>query len=247
MEILTFGVGGRIRECERILARRLSATPGRLILLPIPSSRDKKYITQSSYTIENICHVLEHGDYLVGYNLPAELLKFADQKKVKVYDGSLDEAFLGENAFLTAEGTLGYLLTHSKRDPSELSVGIIGYGRIGQRLLRLLLLFGSKITVFTGRKSVALELGEMGVSACLVGEKSDLSGLDILINTAPERQIDESDLPPELEIIDLASGNVFEPSDRLTKLASVPDAMYPLTAGRLYAEAAMDALFGDEK
>ena len=247
MEILTFGAGGRLKECERLISERLSYLRGRLILLPIPTSRDKKYISGSSSTIENICYLLREGDYLVGYNIPPVLCDFADKKGVKIYDGGLDEAFLSENAALTARGALGYILTHSRRDLAEVSVGIIGYGRIGQRLLRLLLLFGTKITVFTGRESVAIELGEMGVSACLVEKKPDFSQLDILINTAPARQIDEAVLPQNLEIIDLASGFVFEPSDRLTKLASVPDAMYPLTAGRLYAEAALSALFGDKK
>jgi hypothetical protein len=75
----------------------------------------------------------------------------------------------------------------------------------------------------------------------------DYSALDLLINTAPARQIDEGKLPDDLKIIDLASGSIFEPLPRLIKLASIPNAFYPETAGRLYAEGIIRAFGGDKK
>lgn len=246
MEIRTFGVGGRIRECERLLCESLRDLSGRLILLPIPTSRDNIYITGSSTETEEILPLIREGDAIVGYNIPAALRQRAEQVGAPLYDGALDEAFLCANADLTARGTLGYLLTHSESDLADLSVGVVGYGRIGIRLIRLLLLFDTRLTVYTTRQSVALELCEMGISATVIGEDSDFSGLDILINTAPARQIDESRLPTDLETIDLASGSIFEPSERLVKLASIPDIMYPKTAGRLYAEAAIRELRGEK-
>ena len=72
----------------------------------------------------------------------------------------------------------------------------------------------------------------------------DFSGIDLLINTAPARQVDEDSLPPDLDIIDLASGSIFPPSAGLVKLPSIPEQMFPITAGRLYAEAALRALEG---
>lgn len=246
MEIRTFGGGGRIRECERVLAEGLSGLDGRLILLPIPTSRDKKYITDTSVSIEDILPLIDGTSCVVGYNIPRTLLDFADRVGARVYDGASDEDFLSANAELTARGTLGYLLTRAGRDLSELHLGVVGYGRIGIRLVRLLLLFGAKITVYTRRESQAIELCELGISA-LTPDGWDFSDLDILINTAPARQIDEGRLPKNLEIIDLASGSIFEPSGRLTKLASIPEVMYPVSAGRLYAEAAMGRLWGGER
>lgn len=246
MEIRTFGVGGRIRECERLLRESLRDRSGRLILLPIPTSRDNIYITGSSIETQEILQLIREGDALVGYNIPAALRERAERVGAPLYDGALDEDFLLANAALTARGTLGYLLTHSESDLADLSVGVVGYGRIGIGLIRLLLLFDTRLTVYTTRQSVALELCEMGISSSVIGADSDFSELDILINTAPARQIDESRLPPHLEIIDLASGSVFEPSERLVKLASIPDMMYPKTAGRLYAEAAIKGLWGEK-
>lgn len=244
MEIRTFGSGGRQGECARILEERLAARDGRLLLLPIPTSRDKKYITGTSTAVEDILPLLDRGTYVVGYNIPSAIADGAREAGVFVYDAGEDEDFLLDNAELTARGTLGYLLTHSQHDLSELNIGVVGYGRIGVRLIRLLLLFGANLAVYTGRRRVAMELCEMGLSAGVIGDELDLSSLDILINTAPARQINEADLPEKTDIIDLASGSIFKPSGRLVKLASIPDSMYPLTAGRLYAEAALRALGG---
>ncbi len=245
MEVRSFGGGGRIAECERILTERLAGRQGRVILLPIPTSRDNKYITQSGVLVEDILPLIDEDTRLVGYNIPNTLTRFCDEVGAAYYDGAADEEFLIANAELTARGTLGFLLTHTDRDMSELRIGVVGYGRIGVRLIRLLLLFGAEIITFTRRRSVAMELCEMGVSAAIVGEEFDWSRLDILINTAPARQIGERELPDSLPVIDLASGKIFEPSDRLTKLASIPDQMYPKTAGRLYAEAAINRLWGE--
>lgn len=246
MEIRLFGGGGRLRECERILKEALgNLGEGSLLLLPIPTARDKKYITDTAVAIEEILPLLPGATAVVGYNIPDILRARAETLGVPIFDASLDEEFLLENARLTANGTLGHLLTETDKDIADLRFGVVGYGRIGKELLRLLLLLGSEVKLYTTRQSVALELGEAGVSTEVISPDTDFSELDILINTAPARQIDESRLPSTLEIIDLASGSIFEPSGRLTKLPSIPDKMYPKSAGRLYAEAILRFLEGE--
>ena len=244
MEIRTFGGGGRLSECEKMLRERLVGDRfDRLILLPIPTAKDEKYITGTAISPIEILPMLNSRTAVVGYNLPHDIRREAEIVGAEVYDAAEDENFLLANAELTARGTVGYMLTVLRRDPGELSVGVVGYGRIGMRLVRWLLLLGSRITVYTTRREMVLRLCEAGVSASLVGE-ADLSGIDLLVNTAPARQIELSSVPPCAEVIDLASGSSFDPSDRVIKLPSVPDKMYPLTAGRLYAEGALKKLGG---
>ncbi len=238
MEIRTYGGGRRLSRCENLLrGREFSSGIKRLILLPIPTSRDNKYITGTSTTVGEIAAMLTPDTAVAGYNIPSEITDGAAKVGATVYDCGLDETFLCENAELTARGALGYILTHAESDISDMHLGVVGYGRIGRRLVQHLIPFGGGVRVYTGRESVAALLSDRGIDARLVGEHNDLSGLDILINTAPSRQFSDRDLPPELDIIDLASGVVFEPSARLIKLSSIPDAFYPFTAGRLYAEA----------
>ena len=242
MEIRRFGVGGRLRECERLLRASLASSAGRLILLPIPTTRDNKYISTTDVTISSVASLITTDTAVVGYNIPPEISAGAESVGAMLFDAGKDEDFLMENARVTANGALGYILTHSIKDIADMRIGIVGYGRIGKELMRLLLLLGAEITVFTARETVALELGEMGISARVIDLDTDFSHLDMLINTTPKRQIDESRLPRGLDIIDLASGNIFEPSRGVTKLSSIPDAFYPETAGRLYAEATIKFL-----
>ena len=237
MEIRSFGVGRRIRECERRLKMVLQGLSGRLILLPIPTTRDNIYVNGTDLTLGSLLPLFSADSTVVGYNIPPDLKEAALAVGARVFDAGEDEAFLLENARISARGALGYLLTNLTRDFAEMKLGLVGYGRIGRELLRLLLLFGAEVTVYTTRPSVALELGEAGVKSEVLDDNTDLSELDILINTAPARLIEESRLSERAEIIDLASGGIFEPSARLTKLASIPDSYYPETAGRLYAEA----------
>lgn len=245
MEIRSFGVGERMDACSRLLSGHFGGRAGgRLLLLPIPTTRDNIYVTGTSVEIKDILPLIEPRGALVGYNIPRLLTDEAERVGAAVYDAAFDEDFLIQNAELTARGTVGYILTHYRRDLSDMSVGVVGYGRIGMRLVRWLLLFGADVTVYTRRQSLALELCEMGISAAVVGEVTDTSGLDLLINTAPEKQIDDGSISSQTDIIDLASGSIFEPSGRLVKLSSVPDSLYPLSAGRLYAEGAIRAIGG---
>lgn len=221
-----------MRECARLLESVTGSLSGRLILLPIPTTRDNIYVNGSDLPISSITDLLRPSDLLVGYNIPSEL--WVDG--VRVYDAARDERFLYENALISARGALGYILTNFPRDVADMRLGIVGYGRIGRALFRYLLALGADPTVYTRREEVALELGAVGVKCSVLQGETNLSGLDILINTAPAKQFGDTALGDQTVILDLASGGIFTPSERLIKLASIPDAYYPLTAGRLYAE-----------
>ena len=225
-----------MRECVRLLESAVGPLSGRLILLPIPTTRDNIYINGTDLTLGSVVPLLTNESTLVGYNIPRDLVYNAEEVGAAVYDAGRDERFLMENAIISARGAIGYLLTNFTRDIADMKIGIIGYGRIGRALLRYLICLGSSPILYTGRQEVAVELGSSGIDCRVLGEGCDLGGLDILINTSPTSQISIDDLDPMTKIIDLASGKPFPTSDRVTKLSSIPDAMYPLTAGRLYAE-----------
>ena len=225
-----------MRECVRLLESVVGSLSGRLILLPIPTTRDNIYINGTDLTLGSVVPLLTGESTLVGYNIPRYLINNAEEVGAVVYDAGRDERFLMENAIISARGAIGYLLTNFTRDIADMRIGIIGYGRIGRALLRYLICLGSSPILYTRRQEVAVELGSSGVDCRVIGDECDLGGLDILINTSPTSQISIDDLDPATKIIDLASGKPFPTSDRVTKLSSIPDAMYPLTAGRLYAE-----------
>ena len=237
MEIRLISGGGRVRECGRILESYLANNDGKILILPIPTTRDNIFINSTATTIKAVVDQIDEKTVVAGYGMPKEIVTKAEQVGALVCDASLDEEFLLENARISANGALGYILTHSPKDMGDMKIGIVGYGRIGREMTRLCLLFGAYVRLYTARESVVLELGEMGIDARLIDESDDFSDLDVLVNTTPKRQIDESRIPKKIDLVDLASGSIFEPSERLIKLASIPEAFYPITAGRLYAKA----------
>lgn len=204
----------------------------KLFLLPIPSSKDGKVISGTNVYIFDILDDVDASSLVVGYGLPVEFVAAATRCGGNVFDVSLDEEFLLENAELTALATLGIILTTAKKAPADISVGVVGYGRIGKRLARQLLFHGAKVRVYTSSDDVRLDLCECGIETRVSTINADLSGLDMLVNTAPAEIFDVSSdrFPRDLRIIDLASGNNF--SDlQVEKYPSIPAKMFPYTAG----------------
>ena len=172
-----------------------------------------------------------------GYGLPDGFISEARRRGACVIDLEEDEDFLLENASLTALCALGIFLGSTKSAPSDVSVGIVGYGRIGKRLTNLFLYLGSGVKVFTSRDGTRLELCEYGVASASSARDADLLGLDILINTAPAVIFDPASIPPELRVIDLASGDNFPGLPGVEKYPSVPAKMFPNSAGRAWGRA----------
>ncbi len=248
MEILKFGTGERVEVCRSALESRLYGVETgflRLIILPIPTTRDKIHISNTDIELFALTDYIESGTFLAGYGIPTDLKREAIRRGAAIYDGAEDEEFLLENARITAHGVLGRILTETGRDIRELTVGIIGYGRIGSALAELLLFLGAGVRIYSKNKNKLCMLAEAGAMAEEICEEVDFSDLNILINTAPKEFLTRKKVSAILDggtkIIELASGNNFS-DERVVRMPSVPDRMYPLSAGRLYANSIAKAM-----
>jgi hypothetical protein len=94
------------------------------------------------------------------------------------------------------------------------------------------------------REKIAM-LAEAGALVEELSPGADFSGLDIIINTAPETLIPEETVGKLIDggahFIELASGKNYS-DERVVRMASIPDKMYPLSAGRLYARSIARAI-----
>lgn len=208
----------------------------RLVLLPIPTTRDNSTILNTNIYINDVLDGVGEGDLISGYGLPDGFSRLAGERGARAIDLSLDEDFLLENADLTALCTLGVILNTCQYAPKDLRLGIVGYGRIGKRLTNLFLYLGARVRVYTTKENTRIDLCEYGVATALSCESADLSGLDLLINTAPAVIFRPESIPEGLRVIDLASGDNFHGIE-VEKYPSVPAKMLPLSAGRAWGRA----------
>lgn len=245
MKILTYGNDTRVSSCAAMLSRAELRAPS-LMLLPIPVTKDKKHINGTDIELESLLSEMESGMIVAGYDIPRLLRRGSASEFCDVMS---DERFLADNARLTAIGALGYILGTATRAPSDISFAVVGYGRIGRELVRLLLFFGAAVTVYTSKEKTRLALGELGIRSRLAAYGTgagELSDIDILINTAPAPLLCDADVDKDRvpRLIELASGNNFPRGAKVERLMSLPGQMYPESAAVAYFASIMRMVGG---
>ena len=244
MIIENFGSGPRCAEALRLLIGadtddRLPKAVKRTVLLPVPTSRDKAHISGTDKLLCEVFGEVGAGDFVAGYGIDDDAKRIMQERGALVYDALCDEKFLSDNAELTAVGALGYILSSAETAPIDTRFAIVGYGRIGSRLVRLLLFLGASVKVYSGTRRSCIELGECGVDAYYIDRDSPIptSGADIIINTAP-RDLSSSfscgKVPSGVRVIELASGENFKGIEGIERLPGIPDKFYGRSAGRAY-------------
>ena len=245
MNIEIFGGSERVRYAEGVLSLADGEIEN-IKVLPIPTTRDGVRITGTEISLSDFEKTLEKGSFIIGYGLPESLKASLGIQGIEYYDAKDDEDFLVENAHITAIGALGYMLGTCKKIPADMKIGIIGYGRIGSALARMLLFFGARVKIFSSKKLTKIELGLFGVDTPEIDLEgysfSSISSLDVIFNTAPTTLsyiFPEKRVPRGMRVIDLASGDSFPGVVGVEYLPSLPDRMYPESAGNAYAKHAL--------
>lgn len=181
------------------------------IFLPIPYKNQDGSIKApySERTLQLADVVDEYPDsmYIMGgCDDPA---KSAFSGRAKYFDLLQYEPFLIRNALLTAEGAIYACQKGSDSSLCEKKCIVIGYGRIGKFLCRLLSAFTPIVTA-TARKDKDLELIDAdGFRAVHTGNVKDvLPEADLIFNTVPFHVLGEKELMcinKSAKIIELAS------------------------------------------
>ena len=246
MNIEKYGESKRCRIAKELFEKTIEQL--HLVFLPIPTSRDGKTINGSDASLEKILDSCDKKTLIVGYKIPIFIADEILKRGARYLDLNLDEKFVYENARISADGALGYILSSFDAAVSDMKIGIVGYGRIGKRLFSTLSFLGALPKVYTTSDSTALELSAMGVNVDLtVGGVRDFTGLDLLINTAPTNlspSFENGKIPHGMRVLELASGNNFKGVEGVEKLMAIPEIMYPTSGGKIYYEAILRYLKG---
>lgn len=198
------------------------------VLLPVPS---KKYMFEG---IQDKIVFYGMSDYKNGF----DYMKY--------------ESYVLKNAILTAEGALTLLEENTPFSLYNSNIMIIGYGRIGKALHRILKSYGANITICSRSKSSCVDATFNGAKHIDFSKLSCENNADIIINTVPHIVLTKSEfevMKHDVIILDLASfpggvDNLVAKSMGITVLngKGMPSKYTEKTAGYIIGEAVCDII-----
>lgn len=134
-----------------------------------------------------------------------EAKMLANSRDITIFSFSSDEKFQAVNSRLTAEGALAILIEHSKKSVADCHVLVIGFGRTGAAVTKILCKLDVAIDVAT---SSSLRPAHAFAKRILPMHDFEFSPYDAVINTAPSPLVSDKELmsmAKDCVYIDLAS------------------------------------------
>lgn len=205
------------------------------VLLDVPSFRPDGQL-KGGGSLEELLDRLPETAAIIGGGL--------DRLKNRPYIDLLkDEGYLAKNAALTADCAVriaGPLLNLSFQD---LPVLILGWGRIGKCLGKLLNAMGARVTVAARKETDRAMLRALGCEAVDFGSvPAVLPGIRLLYNTVPQKVLEEDALfSPGCVKIDLASTPGLWGGD-VVYARGLPGLHVPESSGELIAHTVLHKL-----
>lgn len=146
-----------------------------------------------------------------------------------------DENFLDKNAYITAECAVMLAMSEGKKTLNESKCAIIGYGRIGRHLSKILLSLGSDVVVFARRSQSRDQARENGCRTAQTFEFQN-EDFDVIFNTVPEKIISKdisAKISSKTLVYDLASlPGGFEDEKFPKRALGLPGKIMPISAGK---------------
>lgn len=212
-----------------------------IVVLGIPVSRDGNTLNAPF-----AAHPLRLSE-LVGLIAPAQKVamgmapvRFRDalaEKGCFCYDYNEDERFAIANALATAEGALAIAIKETPDTLFSSHCAIMGFGRIGKQLARLLKAVGANLTVFARRESDLAYASTLGCEALPITSISEEVGrFDLIFNTVPMRLQGFPSAAVQGTVIDLAPVYAESEVPRIIRAPALPFKYSPRSSGRLICD-----------
>lgn len=131
-----------------------------------------------------IINLLSPFHTLVGYGFEKPFLSQLTSKNIRYIDLSKNKYFVWNNGYLTAEATIGHIITTVPFSLAGSRCLICGYGNCGTHIAALISKLGGNITVYDKDDCTALKACASDFSA-LPALDFRISDFDIIINTVP--------------------------------------------------------------
>ncbi|MBR2024801.1 MAG: hypothetical protein IKA02_03210 [Clostridia bacterium] len=145
-----------------------------------------------------------------------------------------NEDFLKKNAYLTAEGAITLYYNEVKETLLGKKVLILGYGRIGKYLSKMLKSLNCDVSVYARRKEIKNEIELDGYKSVAL----ENNNYDIVFNTVPTAIANNEFV--NCKCIELANG--FSNKENVINGNGIPGKMFPKTASKIILEAILPYL-----
>ena len=219
------------------------------LILPVPASRNKKVInapfSNSDIVLsEKLFSNLKNKVVFAG--IVSSLIEDVKPSGLYIRDYYQREDFLIPNALLTAEGAVSIALKEYGKSIFSSRCLVVGFGRIGKILAKLLKNMGAKVTV-SARSVKDVSLAKIsGFETTNVSKISEKADFDLIFNTVPALVLNEGVLgylSSARMIIDLASSPggtdklaAEELGIKLIPALGIPGKCFPEAAGEIIAD-----------
>jgi len=237
-----------IVECDRIDVNCLQCD---VLMLPIPCKNrhggiNFKYSDQF-LEVKQIIDLLPESCTVILGKADADFITHASKKGILYFDILEEESFAILNAIPSAEGAIQRAMEKTKITLHGSCSLVLGYGRIGKVLSRMLKGIGAKVYVASKNQYDLAWIYENGCTPVLLVDLDSIIPLqDVIFNTIPHLILDQKKLSRVSKsalIIDLASypgGVDYEAAKSIDIHAylelGLPGIVAPRTAGNIICQ-----------
>ena len=235
----------RVEMCPTL---QEAVNASKIVVGPIPLSSDRKRLStpfgRNNVELTEFVGALK-GKYLIAGNIGIK--EDLEKNEVQFTDLLKREEFSVLNTIATAEGTMQIAMEETQRTVHGSNVLVMGFGRIGKVLAKMLDGIGAKVYCEARKDEDISWIKAYGYNPVHLNDLNEnLNKFDIIINTIPFQILDEERLElvkKEAIIIDLASnpGGVDRKAAREKGLKviwalSLPAKVAPLTSAEFIKE-----------
>lgn len=211
----------------RDLGFEISATPdadAAHLLLPVPTFPAAESFWE--HTLPNLSSEV----LISGGNLDGRLDRY------KTVDYLKDPYYLAENAAITAECAIEIVRNQLGTSLGGCPVLIIGWGRIGKCLCRLLEKAGADVTVAARKDADRAMIGALGCRGISIDDAAlELPHYQVILNTVPEMVLPDMVTRSDAVILELASKPGMSGAGIIDG-RGLPSKMAPAASGKLIAK-----------
>lgn len=221
-----------------------------IVIGPLPLSSSGEYInspfSDNKLTINELLNNLSGKTFIAGA-IKQEVYDKANEIGINLLDIMKREELAVLNAISTAEGAIQIAINETPKNLHGNNVLVLGFGRIGKVLSKMLDGIGSKVACEARKAADLAWIKAYGYEPInLVELKQNLSRFDIIINTIPFVVLDKEmlqEVKKDALIIDLASNPggvdkkaVKELGIKFNWALSLPGKVSPLTSAEFMKE-----------